>query len=171
MAFGTSLHGTGYRGISVPNKTPQQMDLFNFLTGGASQGLRSGGMDFLSGLAGGDPSQFAQMEAPALRQFGQLQGNIGSRFSGIGSGAQRSSGFQNTMSGAAGDLAERLQGNRINLQQNAVNQLLGLSQSLLGQDLNENMLIPKKTPFWQDLLLGLVGGGSKIAGAKLGGGG
>ena len=158
MSFPSSISGTGYKGFSIPTKSPQQMDLFNFLTGGATEGLRGGGFDFLNKLASGDQSQFAQMEAPALRQFGQLQGNTASRFSGQGSGARSSSSFQNAMGEASADLAERLKGQRMGLQQGAVEQLLALYNSLLGQNLHENFLMPKKKPFWQEFLLGATPG-------------
>ena len=52
------------------------------------------------------------MEAPALKQFSGLQGNLASRFSGMGSGARRSSGFQNTSNQAASDFAQQLQANK-----------------------------------------------------------
>ena len=86
------------------------MDLFRQLLGG-SQGAAGPALGQISQLAGGgSPETWQQLEAPALRQFGELQGSLASRFSGMGSGARRSSGFQNTVSGAGADLAERLQG-------------------------------------------------------------
>lgn len=151
------LKGTGYKSVSLPTLSPEQMNLFQKLLGGSSGGVESG-LSHLSELAGGDPSQFQQLEAPALRQFGQLQGNIASRFSAPGTGARHSSGFQNTMGGAAADLAERLQSQRMGLQQNAISQLLGLSHSLLGRPLSEELLIPKKKSFWEELLGGAAGG-------------
>jgi hypothetical protein len=72
------------------------------------------------------------MEAPALRQFNQLQGNLASRFSGQGMGARRSSGFQNASSAVAQDFASQLQANRQNLQRQAIMDLMGMTSSLLG---------------------------------------
>lgn len=160
----SGLKGTGYNQVSIPTKSPQQMDLFRQLMGGSSTGIGSG-LDYLSTLAGGDQSQFEQLEAPALRQFGQLQGNIASRFSGMGRGARQSSGFQNVMGGAAADLAERLQSQRMGLRQSAIAQLLGLGEQLLGTQLSENVLVPKKRSFFKELLLGagpgIAGGASQ----------
>lgn len=79
----------------------------------------------------GDQSQFDEMEAPALRQFGALQGNLASKFSGAGMGARRSSGHQNSQNAAAQDFAGQLQANRQGLQRQAVQDLMGLSQQLL----------------------------------------
>lgn len=126
-----------------------------------AQGLRG-----LGRLASGDQSQFQQMEAPALRQFGALQGNLASRFSGMGgSGARNSSGFQNTMGEAGADLAERLAGNRMNFQQQALQQLMGLSDSLLGRKTFETNFIQKQLPFWKQLATAGAGGlGSLLSG-------
>lgn len=166
---------TGYQQASMSRLSPEQQQLFQALLGGSMGGLENG-LQSLSGLAGGDEEAFRKLEAPALRQFGQLQGNIASRFSGMGSGARRSSGFQNALGGAATDFAERLQSQRMGLQQNAIAQLLGLSESLLGRDTQENFLVPKQKPAWQELLMSLVPGlgqglgtaGSLYAGKRFG---
>jgi hypothetical protein len=84
----------GYRPAQMQQFTPEQMQLFQQLFG------HVGPDSFLNKLASGDQSQFEQLEAPALRQFQGLQGQTASRFSGMGTGAQKSSGFQNAMSSA-----------------------------------------------------------------------
>lgn len=160
----SKLSGTGYRNVNIPSKSPQQMDIFRQLMGGAQGGVQ-GSLGDLSSLAGGgDEESWQKLEAPALRQFGQLQGNISSRFSGMGSGARRSSGFQNTVGGAGTDLAERLQSNRMGLQQSAQQQLLSLYQNLLGEHLSDNAFLSKKKPFWQELVGGLAPGLGQAAG-------
>jgi len=158
------LSGTGYNQVTINTLSPEQQQLFQQLLGGSSGGLNAG-LGNLSRLAGGDQSQFQEMEAPALRQFGQLQGNIASRFAGMGSGSRRSSGFQNTLSGAGTDLAERLASQRMGYQQSAISQLLGLSNSLLGRQTQENFLTPKQKPFWQELLAGLSTGAGNAIGS------
>jgi len=120
---------SGYR--KIPNFTPEQMNLFKMLLGGTGQGLGGGGLDYLSRLASGDESAFAESEAPAYSAYEKALGQLGSRFAGLG--AMDSSAFQNATSGAASTLAENLAANRSNLQQSAIDKLLGLSQSLLGQ--------------------------------------
>jgi hypothetical protein len=170
-----SLRGTGYNQITQPRLSPDQMQLFQRLYQGTSNGIGPG-LDQISRLAGGDPSQFQQLEAPAFRQFNDLQANIASRYSGAGSGSRNSSSFQNAMGGASADFAERLQSQRLGLQNNAIQQLLGLSQSLLGTDLYDTHFMPKKKPFWEELLGSAVPGlsqgasstGSLFALAKLG---
>lgn len=159
----SNIGKTGYQQISQQRLSPDQMNLFKQLLGGSSSGLSSG-LGQISQMAGGGGEDFwKQLEAPALKQFGALQGNLASRFSGMGSGARRSSGFQNTMGGAASDLSERLQSQRLSFQNNAIQQLLGLSQSLLGTDMNNQAFLPKQKPFWQELLsAGATGVGQGI---------
>jgi hypothetical protein len=164
-----TLKKSGYEQINLPRLTPQQMQLFSQVFSGIQPGL-SQGLGHLGGLAGGDPNAFAELEAPTLRQFGDILGGIGSRFSGgLGQSslgrmplsAQKSSAFQNELTGAAGNLAERLAGQRLGLQQNAISQLLGLYQNLMGTQPYENLLIEKKrTNPWGSALTGAASGAS-----------
>jgi hypothetical protein len=144
-----SLRGTGYKQVGLSNFTPEQMQLFQSLFSHA------GPDSYLSKLAGGDQSQFEQLEAPALQQFQGLQGQLASRFSGMGLGARRSSGFQNTMNQASSNFAQQLQSQRMGLQRQATMDLAQLSQMLLGQRSYENALLPKEKPLWQQFLLGI----------------
>lgn len=156
----SGLKGTGYKQITSPTMSGQGQgltDLLYSLIGGQGGGL-SQGLQGLNKMASGDQSQFSQAEAPALRQHQQLLGNLASRFSGMGSGARGSSGFQNTASEATTDLAERLQGQRMNYQQQALQQLLGLSESLLNRPTFQSGFAPKKKPFWQELAGGAAQG-------------
>ena len=76
MSFPTgSQLPKGSKQYNVSRYTPQQTDLFNSLFSQVGQG------SYLGRLAGGDQSIFDQIEAPAKRQFGELQGDIASRFS------------------------------------------------------------------------------------------
>lgn len=115
----------GYR--TMQKFTPEMMQLFEHMMS------QLGPDSFLSRLAGGDQSMFEQMEAPALQQFAGLQGNLASRFSGMGMGAQKSSGFQNTMNQASSDFAQQLQSQRLGLQRQALSDLSGMSNLLLQQ--------------------------------------
>ena len=151
------IKGTDYRQFQTPQFTPQQVDLFQRLFSQTSPN------SFLSRLSSGDQSQFEQLEAPALKQFSQLQGGLASRFSGMGTGARKSSGFQNTANTAAQDFAQQLQANRLGLQQKAIEDLIGMSGQLLGQRPYETALVPnkqkqKKPSFWQQLGLGAASG-------------
>jgi len=107
--------------------TPEQMELFKQLMGNL------GPESFLSQIAGGDEEAFNELEAPALKQFSGLQGNIASRFSGMGQGGRRSSGFQNTMNQSSSDFAQQLQSNRLNLRNQALQDLMNMGNQLLGQ--------------------------------------
>lgn len=150
----------------TPNFTPEQMQLFQSLFSQVSPDSQT------AKLAGGDQSTFEQMEAPALRQFSELQGNIASRFSqgggGAGAlGARNSSGFQNTMNAATSNFAQDLQSKRQELQRQAIQDLMGMSNTLLNQQPYDTQLSePKeKSSFLQKLL----GGSLPLIGAGVGG--
>lgn len=128
---------SGHKLKSIPNFTPQQMQLFQSLLGGVSGGANKG-LGFLSQLAGGEEGAFEQQEAPAYAAFNKTLGQLGSRFSQFG--AQDSSAFQNAVSGAGKDLAMDLQGQRSQTQMDAISKLLGFSNNLLGQKPYENVL-------------------------------
>lgn len=156
---------SGYKKGTLQQFTPEQMQLFQQLFG------HVGPESYLSKLAGGDESIFGEIEAPALKQFNQLQGQIGSRFSGMGTGATRSSGFQNTMNSAAQDFAGQLQSQRQSLQNQALQDLMGFSNQLLGQKPYEQFLIEKQKKQgnnWGGLLGGLAGAGVGLMGGPFG---
>ena len=160
------LQGTGYKQVST--YTPEQTQLFQRLFGMIGPDSNT------AKLAGGDQSQFEQLEAPALKQFNQLQGNLASRFSGMGSGARHSSGFQNAANQATQDFAGQLQSRRMDISRQAMQDLRGMAGELLGAQ--PNSLIPEQKPWWQEALIGLGGAagtaagtaGSLYAGKKLG---
>jgi hypothetical protein len=166
---------SGYKAGTLQQFTPEQLELFQQLFS------HVGPESYLSRLAGGDEGLFEQMEEPALRQFSQLQGGLASRFSGMGGlGARRSSGFQNTANQAASDFAKDLQGQRQGLQRQALMDLMGISQSLLGERPFQRTLAPKQekeSSGWGGLIgagLGGLGGfalggpGGALAGSRLG---
>src|SRR6185436_17453328 len=100
---------SGYK--SFEQFTPDQMQLFQQLFS------HVGPQSYLSRLAGGDESLFQQMEAPAFRQFDELMGQYASRFSGMGMGARKGSGFQNSTNAATSNFAQDLMARRQSLQQ------------------------------------------------------
>jgi len=141
--------------------TPEQMQLFQHAFSQVNPG------SYLSRLAEGDPSIFQEIEAPALGQFAGLQGQIASRFSGMGNlGSRRSSGFQNYMNQAASEFAQQLQAQRHGLQRDAIKDLQTLISDLLEKRPYEQQLVePKrKKSFFEKLL----GGVAPVAGAGLG---
>ena len=161
----------GMKVRQTPNFDPQQMSLYDEMYNTV------GSDSYLSRLAGGDESLFDEMEQPALRQFGELQGGMASKFSlGGGSpqgggqlalGGRRSSGFQNSMNSAAQDFAQQLQSQRQGLQRQAIMDLSGLQNDLLNQRPYETRLEERrpKQSFWQKaapyagLVLGGIAGG------------
>lgn len=127
----------GYKAATLQQFTPEQLQLFKHLFSFL------GPESYLSKLSGGDEETFNQIERPAMKQFSELLGGIGSKFSGMGLGARRSSGFQNTTSQAASDFAQQLQSQRLGLQNQALQDLSGLSNMLLGQRPYERTLAEK----------------------------
>jgi hypothetical protein len=154
----------GYQASQLQQFTPEQMQLFQQMFG------RLGPDSYLSKLAGGDQSTFEQIEAPAMQQFSGLLGNLSSRFSagggqGGGQGAissRHSSGFQNETSSAAQNFASQLQSQRQGLQQQAIRDLMGFSNQLLGQR-------PYETSLYEKQQKGGLGGWGGVGGAALGG--
>lgn len=138
----------GHQLVQTPNFTPQMMDMFKSLLGALQGGGGlEGGMDFLSKMAMGDEDLFKQVEAPARSKFQEFLGQAGTRFSGMGMGAQDSSAYQNVLSGGAQQLGEQLGSQRLGLQQGAIDQLLALSQQLLGQRPYETQYLKESPGF------------------------
>ena len=129
---------SGYNLTKISNYTPEQTDLMQSLFSHVSPG------SYTSRLASGDPEIFKQIEAPALRQFQELQGQLGSRFSGMGSGARNSSGFKLASNAATSNFAQDLQSRRHDLQHQAIQELMGMSQQLLSNRPFENVLTPQR---------------------------
>lgn len=154
ISWGKEKHG--HRPFQFQQFTPEQMNLFQSLFG------HLGPEGFLSKLAGGDESAFHQMEQPGWRALNQAQGGLASRFSGMGSGALKSSGARNTMSALGSQFAENLMANRMNVRNQALRDLMGMSDMLLGQRPYQQGIMQeqKKPSFWESLLggLGSLGG-------------
>lgn len=158
---------SGYRQFAQNVYTPEQEQAFS-----GAYGLL-GPDSFTSRLAQGDQGAFAEMETPALQQFSGLQGNIASRFSGMGQGGTRSSGFKNTLSQAGQDFASQLQANRLALRNQAIKDMMGMTSEFLGYRPQEKGLVQKrqKQPSWlqQGYLAASQGLGKGLGMAATGG--
>lgn len=151
----------GHKVESLQQFTPEQMNLFQSMFSNVSPD------SYLSKLAAGDESTFNQIEAPAHRDFSAALGGIASRFSGMGdTGARRSGGFQRATTAAASNFAQDLASKRQGLQQNALKELMSMSNDLLGQRPYEQFAVEpnKKKSFWEQL----IGAGLPLAGAGAG---
>lgn len=128
----------GYRKGTINNYGPEQLGRFRELFGLTDEN------SYLGRLARGDEGLFDEMEAPEFRQFSGIQGNLASKFSGMGGlGARKSSGFKNTINAAGSNFAQDLASRRQDLQRQALKDLYGISESLLNQRPQENLLTPK----------------------------
>src|SRR5208283_4740046 len=112
---------SGYKYQQTSNYTPQQHRIHQQRAAELEEG------SYLSRLANGDESMFEELERPALRQFGQAQAGLASRFSAQGQGGRHSSGFRNSMNASTRDFAEKLQANRLNLRNQAMRDLHTMS--------------------------------------------
>lgn len=130
----------GYKTSQLQQYTPEQMELFSQMFSHVSPD------SYTSRLASGDQSTFGEVEAPAMRQFQALQGQIGSRFSGMGMGGQKNSGFQNTMGQLGSDFAMQLQSQRQQMQRQAIQDLMGYSNQILGQRPYDRQMVEKAEP-------------------------
>lgn len=137
----------GYNLSQLSNQTPQQQKYYNGLLNGAQKNLGGlqQGLGHTAGIAGGDESSFEEMERPAYSAFQKQLGNLSNRFAGQNSIG--SSGFQNAFSGATSEFQQGLHGQRSALRRQAIQDLLGHSQSLLGQNTFENVLGKKEESF------------------------
>jgi hypothetical protein len=161
----------GYNLATVPRLNPESKNLFQSLLGGINQPQLAEGLGLTSRLAGGDQSSFEQLERPAYTALEKAGAQLASRFSGLGSGARHSSAFANALAGEAGELGERLAGQRMGLQRQALADLLGLSQMLFGNQPDEYALVekPQKQSLWGPILSALAGGLGTAFGGPLGG--
>ena len=78
LGGGGDIIPKGYKAGQLQQFNPEQMQLFQRLFSQVEPN------SFLSKLAGGSQEGFEQLEAPAMRQFQELTGNLASRFSGFG---------------------------------------------------------------------------------------
>lgn len=166
--FGGDKLPHNYKLGQLQQYTPEQVQLYKQLFGHLSPDSH------LGKLASGDQDYFAEMEAPALRQYNQLIGNTASRFSGMGVGARNSTGFQNTMNQQNSDFALNLASKRGDLQRQAIHDLMGLSHQLLGERPTERALFGKQPHQMSTASkFGVAGveAAGKIAAAKIGAGG
>ena len=160
---GAGNNSTGYQQQEAPegyeifqNLTPEQMQLFQSLI----PLLQEGG--FLQRLISGDESAFADMEAPLMKKFGEMQGQIGNRFSGMGMGAQKGSGFNLAQNQGLQDFGEMLASKRYDISKQAMSDLMNFSNQLLNTQ--PNSLHQKPRSFWEELALASAGGLSEGAG-------
>lgn len=151
----------GYSAGRLQQFTPEQLSLYQSLFPYVSPGSQ------LAQQAAGSDQGFAPHEDYARRQFQEATGELSSRFSGLGMGARKGSGFQNQLTQGAQDFASLLAQQRQGLQRQALLDLMGISGQLLGQQPYQNFLTrkePKQSGFWSKLF----GATAPLAGAGIG---
>lgn len=148
----------GYNKTKIQKYTPEATQQYQDLYGQVDKN------SYTARLANGDQSMFEEIEAPAMRQFQALQGDVSSRFSGMGMGARRGSGFQNEMNQQTSNFAQDLQSKRSEMRRNAISDLMGMSKDLMDRNPYEVSMQKKEPSWWQKAL----GGGSGIVGGAAG---
>lgn len=132
----------GYQTGQNQNFTPQQLQLLQQMFGFV------GPDSDLFKMASGDQSFYDQLEAPAQRGFSEQLGGLASRFTGFGGqgslSSRNSSGFQNSATAAASNFQQDLQAQRLGLSRQALMDLRGMANELMGQRPYENYLVKKR---------------------------
>jgi hypothetical protein len=151
----------GFGQFSMQTMGPGQSQIYDLIRGQFQGGAGDVYKNLLS-MASGDQGMFQQLEAPALRQFQQqIAPGIASRYAG--SGISGSSGMQNSLAAAGGNLAENLQSQRMNLMQQSMHDVLSLGNTLLASPDRQYGLYQKQNML-RDLMQMLGGAGSQAAG-------
>jgi hypothetical protein len=114
---------------------------------------------------------FNEIEAPAYSQFTAGLGGLASKFSGMGgTGARKSSGFQNAGNQALSEFSQGLASQRQSLSSQALKDLFSMSNMLLSQRPFEYRE-EKQEPDWFTKLLGYGGDIASIFSQFVPGGG
>lgn len=130
MAFLDFIFGKSEKKEQLPRFTPDQENFLNQLLS-QSQQITPDAFSYLSSILGESPEAFAQFEAPIKRQFEEeVLPSIAERFTGmLGEGSSRSSAFGQQLGKAGERLSEKLAAQRAGLKNQALAQLMGLSQT------------------------------------------
>ena len=128
------MSAPGY--TQVPALSGQQSNALNqllsLLMGQGAEGVGAS-LQNLLGLISGSPESFEAFERPALRQFEeQIVPGLQERITALGGGGGRSSGGAQILAQAGERLEEGLAGQRAQLQQSAIQQLLSTYLGGLG---------------------------------------
>ena len=156
--------GTGYEKIEA--LAPEQKTMLNQMMGQANPNMQQAAAGYQQFLPGGGGGQ--AMTDQANKNFQQQ--TIPSVMKAMGAGAKSSSALNQAL-GASGanlntDLASMLSQMQLQASQGLGN--IGSNQAQIGAGTNQFALAPKQQPFWQQALLGLIGGAGQIGGAYLG---
>jgi len=124
--------GKGAETKTQPIYNPQQEALLNKMLGGLQQQLPLV-LQNLQNILGGDPETMEAFARPARREFEEeTLPTIAQRFtSTFGPGSQRSSGFTQAVARAGRKSAEDIASQRLGLQSQAAQQLMGLAGGAL----------------------------------------
>lgn len=150
--FEDLIYGKKASTEQMPTMNQGQQDLLQKLLSGLG-GPMGMGMENMSNILSGDPEALKAFQAPMMRQFNeQIVPGIANQFAG--SDSQSSSAFTNQLGAAGAGLQENLSAQKSNLQQNAMQQLMGMMGQGLGAKPFENVSYGAQA----SPLAGLMGG-------------
>lgn len=177
--------GGGY--LEKSTMSPEQSSILQQILGQSGQGMQGGGGlaqnplfqqsqqavgQFLPGGQG-----FAPIQAEAMRNFQQQ--TLPAIMNAYGSGAKSSSALNQALAGAGQNLNTALASQLAQMQLGAAGQgaqmammpqQLAMNQANIGLGQQTKAFMPQQQPFWQQMLLGAISGGSQMGKAALGAG-
>ena len=171
MGLFGSLFGKSHKAKNqqLPTINPQQSALMNQILSQLG-GPMGQGISNLGQLLSNDPSAMEQFNAPYMRQFEEeIVPGLAERFAGMGSGAQGSSAFGQSLSSAGSGLEEMLASLRGDQQNQAFQSLIGLYGTSMGIQPFQNMYTPasRSSGILGGALPGMIGMGGKMGLGKM----
>lgn len=174
MALMDFLFGSPAKIEPVSTMTPGQEQLFGQYTNLIGAPMQ-GGLRYLQDIFSGSPEVMQAFQAPYMRQFQeQTVPGLAERFAGMGSGAQNSSAFAQTLGQAGAGLSENLAALQANIRQNALSHLVQMMNPAFSTRAFQNVETPATSGLMGSLMPALGTGlgfalGSPI-GSAIGGG-
>ncbi len=152
----------------ISTLTPEQQQRLSNIMGMGDR-LMPGAENLLSGLLSGSPEALQAYQQPAIDQFQQqIAPSIAERFAGMGAGGLSSGAFNRAMTGAGANLATDLAAQRASLQQNALQQVLGLYKDPLNIQAFQPYREQAQPGFLQQVLPMMARAGANYMGGGLG---
>lgn len=150
----------------LPTMTPGQNTLLNQYIGNALPWQQQAAQGYSQFLPGGEGSK--PIVDAAMNRYKQQ--TIPSIMNAFGSNAKSSSALNQALASSASDLNTNLASQLAQMQLQASQGLGAMGSNAGNQALNTQSFAyqPTQTPFWQDLLLSLIQGGSQVVSSAVG---
>jgi len=161
--------GTPAKTEQLPTMSPQQQQMFEGLLS-MVQGQQGNVSKYMNDLFSDDPQALQRMFAPAQREFQeQTIPGIAEQFSGMGSGAQSSSAFGQTLGAAGASLSEKLASMREGLRSQGMSSFQNMMQQGLSKEPFAYQQTPRQPGFLESVIGPALGATGSAAGSYFGG--